>query len=127
MSAQIPNDYKREISRIDSLITQLNPPEIKNLDEPEKVTKYRRELADNILNGDGDLNTIQDVNFWESIFENEILSFDSNLENIYKILRIKSRERYSLACTIISYILMVLIFCIAGAALGISLYTYITG
>lgn len=50
---------RREKS-LGNIVTQINPPEMNTFD-PDKVSRYRRELADYLLAGDGDLNVIQDV------------------------------------------------------------------
>lgn len=56
---------KREKS-LGNIVTQINPPEM-NIFDPDKVSRYRRELADYLLAGDGDLNVIQDVNFIQDL------------------------------------------------------------
>ena len=56
---------RREKS-LGNIVTQINPSEMNTFD-PDKVSRYRRELADYLLAGDGDLNVIQDVNFIQDL------------------------------------------------------------
>lgn len=45
---------------IDNYVYQLKPPDL-NAGDLERVTKYRRELAEHLLHTDADLNIIHDV------------------------------------------------------------------
>lgn len=45
---------------LDNFMYQLKPPDM-NVTDPERVTQYRRDLAEHLLNSDGDLNLLLDV------------------------------------------------------------------